>query len=41
LCAALSAIVPKRLAVVIPSSTPVGTGAITASYGGQTSAPYR
>jgi uncharacterized protein (TIGR03437 family) len=31
--------IPTQLAVVIPSSTPVGTGTITVSFGGQTSAP--
>ncbi len=31
--------IPTQLAVVIPSSTSVGTGTITVSYGGQTSAP--
>ena len=30
---------PGQIAVVLPSSTPVGTGTITVSYGGQTSAP--
>ena len=30
---------PTQLAVVLPSSTPVGTGTLTVSYGGQTSAP--
>lgn len=29
---------PTQLAVVLPSNTPVGTGTITVSYGGQTSA---
>jgi uncharacterized protein (TIGR03437 family) len=29
----------NNLAVVLPSTTPVGTGTITASYGGQTSQP--
>jgi uncharacterized protein (TIGR03437 family) len=31
--------VPSQLAVVLPSSTPVGTGTITVSYGGQISTP--
>jgi uncharacterized protein (TIGR03437 family) len=30
--------IPGQLGVVLPSSTPVGTGTITVSYGGQTSA---
>jgi uncharacterized protein (TIGR03437 family) len=30
---------PTQLAVVLPSSTPVGTGTLTVSYGNQTSAP--
>jgi uncharacterized protein (TIGR03437 family) len=32
--------IPSQFAVVLPSSTPVGTGTITVSYGGQTSAPF-
>jgi uncharacterized protein (TIGR03437 family) len=32
--------IPSQLAVVLPSTTPVGTGTITVSYGGQTSAPF-
>ncbi len=31
--------IPGQLGVVLPSNTPVGTGTITVSYGGQTSAP--
>jgi uncharacterized protein (TIGR03437 family) len=31
--------IPSYLGVVVPSNTPVGTGTITVSYGGQTSAP--
>jgi uncharacterized protein (TIGR03437 family) len=31
--------IPTQLGVVLPSSTPVGTGTITVSYGNQTSAP--
>jgi uncharacterized protein (TIGR03437 family) len=32
--------IPSQLAVVLPSNTPVGTGTITVSYGGQTSAAF-
>ena len=32
--------IPSQLAVVLPSNTPLGTGTITASYGGQTSAAF-
>jgi uncharacterized protein (TIGR03437 family) len=31
--------IPTQLGVVLPSNTPVGTGTITVSYGGQNSAP--
>jgi len=31
--------IPTQLGLVLPSTTPVGTGTITVSYGGQTSAP--
>ena len=32
--------IPSQLAVVLPSNTPLGTGTITVSYGGQTSAAF-
>jgi uncharacterized protein (TIGR03437 family) len=31
---------PTQIAGILPSSTPVGTGTITVTYGGQTSAPF-